>query len=183
MATDILMPKWGLTMKEGKVSRWLKAEGDAVHKGEAIFEVETDKITNTVEASGDGVLFQIVVPAGETVAVKTVVGVLAAAGILAIEKMSLRLDEDHARAKRLAEGLAMIPGVRFDIGMPHTNMVFPTLDESVRMGSREFVQRLAEKGVRIGVTGDRKFRLVMHYWIDDSNVDFILSSVRELLLT
>lgn len=110
-------------------------------------------------------------------------GVLAAAGILAIEKMSLRLDEDHARAKRLAEGLAMIPGVRFDIGMPHTNMVFPTLDESVRMGSREFVQRLAEKGVRIGVTGDRKFRLVMHYWIDDSNVDFILSSVRELLLT
>ncbi len=80
MATDILMPKWGLTMKEGKVSRWLKTEGDVVHKGEAIFEVETDKITNTVEAPADGVLFQIVVPAGETVAVKTVVGVLAAAG-------------------------------------------------------------------------------------------------------
>lgn len=80
MATEILMPKWGLTMKEGKLSRWLKSEGDTVHKGEAIFEVETDKITNTVEAPGDGVLFQILVAAGETVAVKSVVGVLAAAG-------------------------------------------------------------------------------------------------------
>lgn len=80
MATEILMPKWGLTMKEGKLSRWLKNEGDTVHKGEAIFEVETDKITNTVEAPGGGVLFQILVPAGETVAVKSVVGVLAAAG-------------------------------------------------------------------------------------------------------
>ncbi len=80
MATDILMPKWGLTMKEGKLSKWLKKEGDSVKKGEAIFEVETDKITNTVEAAGDGVLFQIVVPEGETVAVKTVVGVIAADG-------------------------------------------------------------------------------------------------------
>ncbi|WP_028582603.1 dihydrolipoamide acetyltransferase family protein [Desulfogranum japonicum] len=80
MATDILMPKWGLTMKEGKLSKWLKNEGDTVQAGEPIFEVETDKITNVVEATSDGVLFQIVVPAGETVAVKTVVGVLAAAG-------------------------------------------------------------------------------------------------------
>jgi pyruvate dehydrogenase E2 component (dihydrolipoamide acetyltransferase) len=56
------MPKWGLTMKEGKLSKWLKSEGDSVKKGEAIFEVETDKITNTVEAVADGVLFQIIVP-------------------------------------------------------------------------------------------------------------------------
>ncbi|MGD9950592.1 MAG: 2-oxo acid dehydrogenase subunit E2 [Desulfobulbus sp.] len=80
MATDILMPKWGLTMKEGKLSKWIKKEGDSVKAGEALFEVETDKITNTVEAAGDGVLFKILVGAGETVAVKTVVGVLAAAG-------------------------------------------------------------------------------------------------------
>lgn len=80
MATDILMPKWGLTMKEGKLSKWLKNEGDSVKKGEAIFEVETDKITNMVEAPEEGVLYQVVVPAGETVAVKAVVGVLAAEG-------------------------------------------------------------------------------------------------------
>lgn len=80
MATDVVMPKWGLTMKSGKVSRWFKAEGDTVQKGEPLFEVETDKITNTVESPADGVLFQIVVPAGETVAVKTVVAVVAEAG-------------------------------------------------------------------------------------------------------
>lgn len=80
MATEVVMPKWGLTMKTGKVSRWFKSEGDRVRKGDALFEVETDKITNAVESPGDGVLFQIVVPAGETVAVKTVVAVLAQPG-------------------------------------------------------------------------------------------------------
>ncbi len=80
MATDILMPKWGLTMKEGKLSKWLKKEGDNVKAGEALFEVETDKITNVVEAGQDGILAQILVQEGETVPIKTVVGVLAAEG-------------------------------------------------------------------------------------------------------
>ena len=80
MATEVVMPKWGLTMKEGKISRWFKAEGDAVDKGEPLFEVETSKITNAVESPAGGVLFQIVVAAGETVPVKTVVAVLAEPG-------------------------------------------------------------------------------------------------------
>jgi pyruvate dehydrogenase E2 component (dihydrolipoamide acetyltransferase) len=74
------MPKWGLTMKEGTLSRWFKKEGDSVEEGEKLFEVETDKITNSVEAPSGGVLFQIVVPEGETVPVQTVLGVIAAAG-------------------------------------------------------------------------------------------------------
>jgi pyruvate dehydrogenase E2 component (dihydrolipoamide acetyltransferase) len=74
------MPKWGLTMKTGKISRWFKSEGDTVQQGEPLFEVETDKITNTVEAPAGGVLFQIVVPAGESVPVQTIVAVLAAPG-------------------------------------------------------------------------------------------------------
>ena len=80
MATEVLMPKWGLTMKEGKVSKWLKSEGDIVTKGEVLLEVETSKITNTVESPDGGILFQIVVPAGETVAVQTVLAVLAEPG-------------------------------------------------------------------------------------------------------
>ena len=80
MATDVVMPKWGLTMKSGKVSRWFKSEGDTVQKGDPLFEVETDKITNSVESPASGVLFQIVVPAGETVPVKTIVAVIAAEG-------------------------------------------------------------------------------------------------------
>ncbi|HWR91058.1 MAG TPA: biotin/lipoyl-containing protein, partial [Desulfobacterales bacterium] len=80
MAVNVTMPKWGLTMKEGKVSRWLKAEGDTTRKGEPLFEVETEKITNVVEATAAGVLFQIVVPAGTVVPVGTVVAVIAEPG-------------------------------------------------------------------------------------------------------
>ena len=64
MAKEIVMPKLGLTMTEGTVSKWLKNEGDAVKEGEPLFEVETDKLTNTIEASASGTLLKIYVPAG-----------------------------------------------------------------------------------------------------------------------
>lgn len=80
MAVEVLMPKWGLTMKTGKIARWHVAEGDSITAGQPLLEVETDKITNAVEAPSDGVLFQIVVPAGETVPVMTCIGILAAPG-------------------------------------------------------------------------------------------------------
>ena len=59
MAKLVVMPKLGLTMTEGLVSRWLKAEGDAVKEGEPLFEVETDKLTNTIEATASGTLLKI----------------------------------------------------------------------------------------------------------------------------
>ena len=62
MAKEIVMPKLGLTMTEGTVSKWLKHEGDTVNEGEGLFEVETDKLTNTIEASGSGTLLKIYVP-------------------------------------------------------------------------------------------------------------------------
>ena len=80
MAHQAIMPKWGLTMKEGKITRWLKQEGESMQAGEALFEVETDKITNTVEAPASGVLFQIIVPAGDVAPVQAVVGIIAEAG-------------------------------------------------------------------------------------------------------
>lgn len=80
MAQQVIMPKWGLTMKEGKIVRWLKAEGDAVTEGEPLFEVETDKITNSVEAPASGILFQIIVPEGDVAAVQAPVGTIAADG-------------------------------------------------------------------------------------------------------
>ena len=80
MATEILMPKLGLTMTEGTIDEWKKNVGDTVSKGEILFSVETDKLTNDVEAEADGVLLAITVPAGETVACKTVIGWLGAAG-------------------------------------------------------------------------------------------------------
>ncbi|MGE4556769.1 MAG: 2-oxo acid dehydrogenase subunit E2 [Desulfovibrionaceae bacterium] len=80
MAHEVIMPKWGLTMTEGKIARWLKAEGETVAEGEPLLEVETDKITNEVESPASGVLAQIVVPAGEVAAVQAVLAVIAAPG-------------------------------------------------------------------------------------------------------
>ncbi|MEE9612711.1 MAG: dihydrolipoamide acetyltransferase family protein [Desulfatiglandales bacterium] len=80
MPTDITMPKWGLTMKEGKLTKWFKKEGGPVEKGEALFEVETEKITNKVDAIASGILFQIVVPEGTTVPVGTIVAIIAEPG-------------------------------------------------------------------------------------------------------
>ena len=56
MATEVLMPKMGLTMTEGTIEEWKKKEGDAVKKGDVLFSVATDKLTNDVEADTDGVL-------------------------------------------------------------------------------------------------------------------------------
>jgi len=80
VSVNVTMPKLGMTMKTGKVSKWLKNEGDQVAKGEVLFEVETEKITNKVESPASGVLFQIVVPQGSTVPIGAIVAVLAEPG-------------------------------------------------------------------------------------------------------
>jgi pyruvate dehydrogenase E2 component (dihydrolipoamide acetyltransferase) len=77
MATNILMPALSPTMTEGKLSRWLKKEGDEVKSGDLLAEIETDKATMEVEAVDEGFLSKIVVPDGtEGVAVNAVIGVL-----------------------------------------------------------------------------------------------------------
>ena len=80
MSIELAMPKLGLTMKTGKVSKWFVAEGAAVKQGDDLFEVETDKITNKVESPADGVLFQIMVQPKQEVAVGAVLGILAEHG-------------------------------------------------------------------------------------------------------
>src|SRR5207244_2581919 len=74
------MPKWGLTMQEGLIGRWLKQEGDVVEKGEPLLEVETEKITNLVEAPASGVLARILFPAGSTVPVTHAIALIAQPG-------------------------------------------------------------------------------------------------------
>lgn len=80
MATEITMPKLGLTMKVGRIGKWLKKEGDLVKKGEAIAEVLTDKITNVLEAAVEGVLLRIAAPVGTQLPVGGVMGYIGAAG-------------------------------------------------------------------------------------------------------
>jgi threonine aldolase len=109
-------------------------------------------------------------------------GVLAAAGIVALETMVDRLAEDHARARRLAHGLAQIPGIILDSGSPYTNMIFLSLTEETNPLTAQLVaHRLAEHGVRVGVIGKNRFRLVTHYWIDDAAVGQALAAFRASL--
>ena len=72
MSFAIVMPQLGLTMEEGTVSGWLKKTGDVVKKNEPLFSVSTDKVEMDVESSVDGTLSKIIVPAGDTVKVGTV---------------------------------------------------------------------------------------------------------------
>ncbi|MGD0693701.1 MAG: dihydrolipoamide acetyltransferase family protein [Terriglobia bacterium] len=77
MAARVLMPKGSDTMTEGKVLKWLKGEGESVAAGDAVVEIETDKVDMEVETSGEGVLRQILVKEGQTVPVGQLLGVIA----------------------------------------------------------------------------------------------------------
>src|SRR5438105_12665200 len=80
MASELVMPKWGLSMQQGLIARWLKEEGEAVEKGEALLEVETEKMTNLVESPASGVLARMLYPAGSTVPVTEVIALITAPG-------------------------------------------------------------------------------------------------------
>jgi len=108
-------------------------------------------------------------------------GVLAAAGIVALEQNVDRLADDHRRARQLAEGLARIPGLQLDIAVPPSNMVFISLNDKVTSSAAEVVARLYEHKIRVGTVSSRRFRLVTHYWIDDEGVDRALKAFAQVL--
>lgn len=109
------------------------------------------------------------------------VGVLAAAGLVALERMVYRLGEDHRRARLLAEGLRAVPGLVLDEGTPATNMVFLSLLPEVPLSAPEVAERLRQRGVLVGAIDERRFRLVTHYWIDDAAVEAAVQAFGEVL--
>ena len=76
MATEVIMPKLGLTMEQGTIGSWMADEGQEVKKGDPLLEVVTDKLTMEVEAQKSGVLRKILVQAGTEVPVFTLVGII-----------------------------------------------------------------------------------------------------------
>lgn len=76
MSENIIMPKLGMTMKEGTVEEWFKAEGDTVEQGESVCTISSEKLTQDVEAPASGTLLQIIVQAGEEAEVKSTLGVI-----------------------------------------------------------------------------------------------------------
>jgi len=107
------------------------------------------------------------------------VGILAAAGIIALETMVDRLPEDHKRARDLALGLSFLPWLSLDPGTPFTNMVFMSLADSFPADAKQVHEEMVKRGVKIGVVGKRRFRLVTHYWIDDPAVEKAIIAFQE----
>ena len=97
-------------------------------------------------------------------------GVIAAAGIVALETMVDRLAEDHARARQLAEGLANIPGISVDPRRFQTNIVMAEVDPSL-CSVPEFIGRLAQEGVKVTYPGGSRFRMVTHRHITGEDVN------------
>jgi threonine aldolase len=108
-------------------------------------------------------------------------GILAAAGIVALETMVDRLSEDHARARALAQRLGKMRGLVVDNGGPATNMVFLSLAESVTLSAKEVAEQMKARGILIGVVGPRQFRLVTHYEVDDDGVEKAAAAFQEIL--
>ena len=108
-------------------------------------------------------------------------GVLAAAGIVALETMVDRLADDHRRAKELAQALARIDGVQVDTTQPPTNMVYLKLVDNSAENVERLVRGLAKKGMRINPPRAGRIRLVTHYWIDDAALEKTIEAFDSLL--
>ncbi len=100
-------------------------------------------------------------------------GVLAAAGLVALETMPQRLHEDHARARRLAEGLDGHPGLALDLASVQTNMVYLRVADPAA-----FAERCGEHGVRFNPVGPDRVRLVLHHQVSDEDVEEALNVIQ-----
>jgi threonine aldolase len=108
-------------------------------------------------------------------------GIIAAAGIVALTEMVERLDEDHANARLLAEGLAAIPGLRVELERVQTDIVrFELVAED--LAPADFLAALRSRGVLVGAMGGRTLRAVTHYGISADDVRAAITAAREVLV-
>lgn len=107
-------------------------------------------------------------------------GVIAAAGVVALEQMVDRLADDHVNARRLAEGLADIPGIALDPSRVQTNMVFFDLEEGAP-DAAEFCERIAAQNVKMGPTAARRIRAVTHHEIEADHIEQALGVVAQVM--
>ena len=108
-------------------------------------------------------------------------GILAAAGIHALDHHVDRLAEDHVLARRFAEGVAGIPGLGIALDSVESNIVYFGVEEGVGRSAKEVVGSLAKRGVSIGALGPRLLRAVTHLDVGAAEVDAALEALREVL--
>jgi threonine aldolase len=92
-----------------------------------------------------------------------------------------RLADDHVRAKKLADGLRQVRGLVVDEGSPYSNMVYLNLADDVKLDSKQICEKAQSTGILLDPENPRRFRLVTHYWIDDSSVEKTITTFREIL--
>ena len=109
-------------------------------------------------------------------------GILAAAGIVALETMIDRLADDHRRAMQLAKALLDISSLELDYGLPKTNMIFISLKENSKFDGEALQQELEKHGIRIGRIGKNNFRLVTHNGIEDEDISNAIDVFKGILV-
>ncbi|MCX5851745.1 MAG: low-specificity L-threonine aldolase [Deltaproteobacteria bacterium] len=107
-------------------------------------------------------------------------GVIAAAGIVALDEMLERLSEDHANARMLAEGIAGIAGLAVDLDYVKTNIVLFALCDT-RISETRFLAELEKKGVKLMSRGNSLFRAVTHYGITKKDIERALAVMRKIM--
>ena len=107
-------------------------------------------------------------------------GIIAAAGIVALETMVDRLQEDHTNARLLADGIADLPGVVLDPETIKTNIIYFDLDDNA-IESADFLTVLAAKGIQFFDTGPRRFRMVTHYGITAEDILYTIDGFKQTL--
>ena len=107
-------------------------------------------------------------------------GVIAAAGIVALNTMVDRLVQDHVNAKALAKGFSGIDGINVDIDSVQTNMVYFTLTDAA-VSDEALLSQTEKKGLQFLPVGPRTFRMVTHHGIERDDIDTTLEIMREIL--
>ena len=108
-------------------------------------------------------------------------GIIAAAGIVALDEMVDRLAEDHHRAAVLGDGLRSMAKVHLTKNSPQTNMVFFKLDESVGLSVSQFLDAMKQEGVLLMDSGPAEYRMVTHNDITDKAIEVALDAFKKVL--
>ena len=148
MATEIKLPRLGQGMESGTIVKWLKSEGDKVEKGEPLYELDTDKVTQEVEADASGVLLKISVQDGE-VEVGRTIAVIGEAGEKVEEPAQAKVadDKQEEAAKRPVRVGGPVEGVRENREAPPT----PIERTDGRVKASPLARRIArERGIDLG---------------------------------
>lgn len=107
-------------------------------------------------------------------------GIIAASGLVALDQMIGRLEEDHKYARKLAKGIAQIPGLSIELRRIRTNIIYFDLDSDC-ITAEEFLTELDKRGIRILSTDPSRFRMVTHYGITSEDIDKALVALREVM--